>query len=170
MKRVRLFLRLAAVVALAGAALAGCPAPSEQAPPSATPSSSETAPTAPSSTVAVPETAPAGHVAGAAASTSAQPDQPGQPGQPDFANALPEGPEKLLVVGRCTICHDERYLAQQRLTKAQWEKTVAKMKGFGSPISDEEIAQISAYLTRSFPADQPRPPAVFAAKPVVPYR
>lgn len=144
MTRLRLSSLLVAVLSL-GASLTGCPSSSPSSPP-----------------------AP---VTGAPTSLPVIPTAPSPPGpEAAFAAVLPEAPEKLLVVGRCTICHDERYLAQQRLTPKQWEQTVVKMKGFGSPVTDEELPRIAGYLSRSFPVDLPESPPVLAAKPVVPYR
>lgn len=67
---------------------------------------------------------------------------------------LPPGPDRELVIGRCLACHDERYLAQQRLSAAQWEKVVVKMQGFGAPVYEGDAARMAIYLARAFPADQ----------------
>ena len=78
---------------------------------------------------------------------------------------LPDGPGAQLVMGRCLICHTEQYVLQQRLTEGQWAKTVGKMKGWGAPVSDEEAAQLTAYLAASFGTDVPDLPRVLVPKP-----
>lgn len=75
---------------------------------------------------------------------------------------LPAGPEVNIAASRCAICHTTQYLTQQRLTEAQWSKTIEKMKKWGAPIDDTESASLARYLGTHFPADladAPRPPA-----------
>lgn len=74
---------------------------------------------------------------------------------PAFATTLPDHPARNIVLGRCTICHDETYLPQQRLDAAGWEKTITKMQTFGAPVTKEEAPVIAAYLARSFAIDAP---------------
>jgi cytochrome c5 len=54
-----------------------------------------------------------------------------------------------LVVNDCVMCHDERLLQQQRLTAAQWPKTLDKMQGWGAPTEPGDLAVLSAYLTHA---------------------
>lgn len=81
------------------------------------------------------------------------------------AGKLPSAPERDLTRAHCGICHDEKYLVQQRLTPEQWKKTVEKMKTFGAPVPHSEAARIADYLARSFPVDLPAAPVVMAKKP-----
>ncbi|MDP2341989.1 MAG: hypothetical protein Q8O67_13610 [Deltaproteobacteria bacterium] len=72
-----------------------------------------------------------------------------------LTGVLPPGPERELALGRCSICHSEQYLTQQRLTPAQWQKTVDKMRKWGAPLSDDEGARLALWLGRHYPVDLP---------------
>jgi hypothetical protein len=77
---------------------------------------------------------------------------------------FPPGPELTIFMGKCAICHSTSYIAQQRLTKAQWEKTIKKMQGWGAPVTDDEIGALTAYFSTHFSVDlQPPTVAVVAA-------
>ena len=78
---------------------------------------------------------------------------------------LPDDPARPLVQGKCMLCHTGEYVTQQRLTEGQWQKTVEKMRKFGTPASDEEAKIIVAYLTRNWTPDLPAPRAVRAPLP-----
>ena len=78
---------------------------------------------------------------------------------------LPAGPERDLAMGRCVICHTEQYLTQQRLTPAQWQKTVDKMRRWGAVLSDVEGAQLALWLGRHYPPDLPERRAQVTAAP-----
>lgn len=78
---------------------------------------------------------------------------------------LPDDPAKPLVQGKCMLCHSGEYLTQQRLTEGQWQKTVEKMRKFGTPANDEEAKIISAYLARNWTPDLPAPRPVRAPLP-----
>ena len=47
------------------------------------------------------------------------------------------------------------YVTQQRLTPKQWQGTVEKMRRFGSPLTDDEVKLLSAYLARYWTVDLP---------------
>lgn len=79
--------------------------------------------------------------------------------------AFPPGPEVDLFMGRCAICHSTSYLTQQRLTPAQWEKTIKKMQGWGAPVSDDEVTALTAYFSTHFPVDLPAPQYAVVAPP-----
>jgi hypothetical protein len=84
------------------------------------------------------------------------------------ATAAPPPPAvdgRALATGRCTICHDESYLKQQRLTPEQWKKTVEKMKGFGAPINDDEAKALEDWLAQAYPVGKPDDAIVLAQKP-----
>lgn len=66
---------------------------------------------------------------------------------------LPDGPEVNIAASRCAICHTTQYLTQQRLTEAQWSKTIEKMKKWGAPIDEAESASLARYLGTHFPAE-----------------
>ena len=70
---------------------------------------------------------------------------------------LPAGPETEIVRSRCQICHTLEYVTQQRLTEPQWEKTLAKMQKWGSPITDEERKRLAPYLAAVWPKELDAP-------------
>jgi hypothetical protein len=78
---------------------------------------------------------------------------------------LPENPARPLVQGKCLLCHTADYITQQRLTEGQWQRTVDKMRKFGTPASDEEAKAMVAYLARYWTADLPPPRSPKAALP-----
>jgi hypothetical protein len=61
---------------------------------------------------------------------------------------MPPGPEADLARAKCQICHTTEYITQQRLTPAQWEKTIAKMKKWGAPLTDDEERAMVAYFSK----------------------
>jgi hypothetical protein len=77
------------------------------------------------------------------------------------AGKLPESPAKGIVLTKCQICHTADYVTQQRLTPAQWQATVAKMRKLGSPLTDDEVKVLSEYLaqhwTLGVPERSPKP-------------
>lgn len=46
----------------------------------------------------------------------------------------------------CFICHDDHMMQQQHLTRAQWDKEVTKMTGWGAPLSDAQRNGLLDYL------------------------
>jgi cytochrome c oxidase cbb3-type subunit III len=78
---------------------------------------------------------------------------------------LPDDPARSLVQAKCLLCHTSEYVTQQRLTEGQWQKTVEKMRKFGTPASDEEAKTIVAYLARNWTPDVPPPRPVRAPLP-----
>jgi len=64
--------------------------------------------------------------------------------------ALPDGPGKGLVAGRCLLCHGAALIAQQRKDAAAWGRTVTQMRTWGTPIQDEDQTALVAYLTEHF--------------------
>lgn len=68
---------------------------------------------------------------------------------------LPEDPAVAVLNAKCTICHTNDYVTQQRLTPVQWQKTVEKMRKFGSPLTDDEVKALSDYLGRYWTVDLP---------------
>lgn len=81
--------------------------------------------------------------------------------------ALPPDPARVLVLGRCIICHDDMYFGQQRLSSEQWQKTVAKMRMFGAPVSEDESNVIAAYLSATFPPDVAEPAPRLVSKSTI---
>lgn len=75
---------------------------------------------------------------------------------------------KKIVENACLSCHQEEMLQQQRLTKAQWEKTVNKMSGWGANLEEADKPALIAYLAESYGPDAgPFTPAVVEAAPTL---
>jgi mono/diheme cytochrome c family protein len=69
----------------------------------------------------------------------------GEGGALSAAAAAADGKE--IVRGACLSCHTEHMLAQQRLTPAQWTKTVGKMTVWGANLDPKEVEPLVAYLS-----------------------
>jgi mono/diheme cytochrome c family protein len=70
------------------------------------------------------------------------------------APAIPSPEEgRALVKGACLSCHSEQMLAQQRLTPAQWTKTVTKMVGWGANLEPKDTAPLIAWLSATYSPD-----------------
>jgi hypothetical protein len=68
---------------------------------------------------------------------------------------LPDDPARALVQRNCLLCHTADYMTQQRLTEGQWQRTVDKMRKFGTPATDAEAKSMVAYLARYWTVDLP---------------
>jgi hypothetical protein len=63
---------------------------------------------------------------------------------------LTDGPGRTETMARCPICHSLDYIPMNAsvMDHATWQKTVQKMRErFGAPMTDEEAAQITDYLS-----------------------
>jgi DNA uptake protein ComE-like DNA-binding protein len=63
---------------------------------------------------------------------------------------LPAGKGKETVERMCSACHGVEYVTGQRLTRSGWESMVDQMMGRGATGTDEEVAEVIAYLTEHF--------------------
>jgi competence protein ComEA len=66
------------------------------------------------------------------------------------ASLLPDGEGKALVGRVCIDCHGSGNFRRARLTRDQWEESVADMVDRGAKASDEEVNTIVAYLEKNF--------------------
>ncbi len=73
-----------------------------------------------------------------------------QPAQPAGSSPAPSATFK----GACSQCHEEDVVRQQRLTRAQWDREIAKMTGWGAKVKDEDRAGLLDYLFTNY---GPRP-------------
>ncbi len=71
--------------------------------------------------------------------------------------ALPDGPAKALVAGRCLLCHGAGLITQQRKDAAAWGRTVTQMRTWGTPLQDADQTALVAYLTEHFGSGGVRP-------------
>ena len=49
---------------------------------------------------------------------------------------------------RCLVCHDDDVIRQQRLTRAQWDREINKMTGWGARVTPEDRQALLDYLVR----------------------
>ena len=93
-------------------------------------------------------------LAGCPSKSEAPPDA-GSPAKPDAAASATtsNADGKALVAQACLSCHTEQMLAQQRLTQAQWTKTVTKMVGWGANLDPVEAPSLVAYLSETYGPD-----------------
>jgi mono/diheme cytochrome c family protein len=83
---------------------------------------------------------------GASAAASASANASADAGDGAAATAASALDGEKLVRDACLSCHTEHMLAQQRLTPAQWQKTVGKMVIWGANLDPKEIDPVVAYL------------------------
>ena len=50
----------------------------------------------------------------------------------------------------CIGCHEEDVIAQQRLTRAQWDRELTKMTNWGAKVAPSERNEILDFLTKRF--------------------
>lgn len=50
----------------------------------------------------------------------------------------------------CGVCHDDDMLWQQRLTRAQWDREITKMTGWGAKVDDQHRSAFLDYLFANF--------------------
>ena len=50
----------------------------------------------------------------------------------------------------CFACHDEHMMRQQHLTRAQWDREVTKMTGWGAEVKPEQRDSLLDYLSSGF--------------------
>ncbi len=60
---------------------------------------------------------------------------------------------RALVKGACLSCHSQEMLAQQRLTRAQWTKTVTKMVGWGANLEQADTEPLITWLSATYGPD-----------------
>jgi sulfite dehydrogenase (cytochrome) subunit B len=66
---------------------------------------------------------------------------------------LQDGPDRDLVVARCSVCHSVDYVQMNApvLDRAGWQKSVRKMiDQFGAPIGEEDATRIVEYLATHY--------------------
>lgn len=69
------------------------------------------------------------------------------------ASASASADAEEIVKNGCLLCHSEHMLAQQRLTRAQWQKVVVKMVGWGANVEPAEVAPLIAHLSAKYGPD-----------------
>ncbi len=76
---------------------------------------------------------------------------PASPTQAPASEVYPVAPDgKALVGERCTVCHDTARIQSAKKTAADWQSTVARMKGKGAKLNDAETTVVTSYLSATF--------------------
>jgi sulfite oxidase len=73
--------------------------------------------------------------------------------RPVLTAAPPEAdvqPEPEGYKAACLPCHDDHLIRQQRLTRAQWDREVTKMTGWGATVSPERRNPLLDYLSARY--------------------
>lgn len=83
----------------------------------------------------------------AGCSRRAAPPAPVAAPAPAAAPAISAEDGAALVVDNCLSCHGADVIEQQRLTEAQWDATIEKMRGWGSPLEAEDAPRLRAHLS-----------------------
>jgi mono/diheme cytochrome c family protein len=60
--------------------------------------------------------------------------------------------------GSCVSCHSLRLVHSQRLSRAAWDRELAKMAGWGWTASADDRAALLDYLAANFSDDKPAAP------------
>ena len=63
----------------------------------------------------------------------------------------PADPAAAVLGDDCYACHTGDMIRQQRLTEKQWAKTVDKMRGWGAPTEDDNVAPLVSRLAAAHP-------------------
>ncbi|HTR38127.1 MAG TPA: sulfite oxidase [Bryobacteraceae bacterium] len=69
---------------------------------------------------------------------------------PQAAAPPAEGPLPDGYKTACFICHDDHMMQQQHLTRAQWDRELSKMTGWGAPLKAEDREAVLNYLAARF--------------------
>ena len=67
---------------------------------------------------------------------------------------LPDGPGKEETTKLCTQCHELARSLAPRQDRDGWQATMAKMVGLGMKGTDQEIAAVTDFLARNYPAPE----------------
>jgi hypothetical protein len=73
--------------------------------------------------------------------------------RPTLVAAAPETetqPEPEGYKAACFGCHDDHMMRQQRLTRAQWDREVTKMSGWGAAVKPEQREGLLDYLSKRY--------------------
>jgi hypothetical protein len=66
-------------------------------------------------------------------------------------SVLPRHPEPPAVYKQaCFSCHDDHMMQQQHLTRAQWDREVTKMTGWGAEVKDDQRSALLDFLAARF--------------------
>ena len=84
-----------------------------------------------------------------------QPDGPEPPGKEALEAVLPPGEQSNVILAKCTVCHGpevtmRRMQSRIGLSASGWKKLLTRMKSYGAPLAEDEMEQLSVYLSADF--------------------
>ena len=105
-----------------------------------------------------PETA--GGTAGATANAEAGATAAPRPARPSDLGVLVAGEGAEETHAYCTACHSERIVAQQGLTRSDWEELLEQMveENGMNPIEEPDLGRVLSYLATHYGPDRPNFP------------
>lgn len=74
-----------------------------------------------------------------------------------WAELLPPGDGRGLVLNSCASCHNLKMVVLARKSRADWARSVNDMIQRGAPVFPEEIEPMTAYLSKAFGTAVPNP-------------
>jgi mono/diheme cytochrome c family protein len=79
------------------------------------------------------------------------------PAAPAPPAEAPIEPGLALIQGRCVGCHEAGFILQARRSPTAWGDIVSEMIGRGADLTEDEAAQVRAYLEKNWstPAKAP---------------
>jgi cytochrome c len=75
------------------------------------------------------------------------------------ADKLTSGPGATLTENKCKICHELQHIRRTPLSRGEWADNLKNMRERGTPMTDDELAVILAYLSVYYSRDPAPPPA-----------
>ena len=80
-----------------------------------------------------------------------------KPDNKGWDDLLPPGPARESVTTTCITCHGLKTVVLGRKSQPEWAKAVNDMIQRGAPVFPDEIEPMVQYLSKSFPANLPKP-------------
>jgi cytochrome c5 len=80
-------------------------------------------------------------VAGARSTAVAQQEAP--------KDLLPDADGKVMVVKKCTQCHEATRFAAHRHSEDEWDQIITRMQSNGLSMTDEEYGIVLSYLSKN---------------------
>lgn len=80
-----------------------------------------------------------------------------KPENKGWDDLLPPGAGRESVTTTCVTCHGLKLVVLGRKSQPEWAKAVNDMIQRGAPVFPDEIEPLVQYLSKSFPANLPKP-------------
>lgn len=82
-----------------------------------------------------------------------------QPQAKKWADQMPDGDGKKLIVAKCQLCHTLERVVTAHRTKDDWESIISQMVEQGAALSDDESKTVIDYLAANYSPTSPAAPA-----------